>query len=71
MKEFLADLGRRLAYKTSGFKSLFTIAVLASLWLHDFSDNNADVLMFLVGTVLTAKVAQYVTDAVKDIKKGK
>jgi hypothetical protein len=66
MKEFFT----RLAYKTTGFKSLFVVAVLASLWLHDFTDNNADVLMMLIGTVLGAKAVQYAADAMKGKRDG-
>jgi hypothetical protein len=62
--ETIKDILSRLAYKTTGFKSLFTIAVLASLWLHDFSDANVDALIALMGFVLGAKAVQYVADAV-------
>jgi hypothetical protein len=62
--ETIKDLLSRLAYKTTGFKSLFTIAVLASLWLHDFSAENVEALIALMGFVLGAKAVQYVADAV-------
>lgn len=61
--ETIKSLLSRLAYKTTGFKSLFTIAVLAALWLHDFSAENVDALVALMGFVLGAKAVQYVADA--------
>lgn len=64
MKEFFT----RMAYKLSGFKSLFTMAVLAILVMHDMSPENADVLSVLIITVLGAKAVQYGTEAIKSIK---
>jgi hypothetical protein len=55
----------RLAYKTTGFKSLFVIGVMVALVMHQFSPQNADVLKFLIGFVLGAKALQYAADAVK------
>lgn len=66
MKEFLI----RLSYKLTGFKALFTAAVLAILVLHDLSPENADVMTALIITVLGAKVAQYGKE-VLDSMKGK
>lgn len=59
----IKNILKRLAYKTTGFKSLYVIAVLVSLWLHDFSPANADVLIDLTRMVLGAKAVQYVADA--------
>lgn len=64
MKEFLL----RLSYKLTGFKSLFTAAVLAILVLHDLSPENADVLTVLIITVLGTKVAQYGANVLKEMK---
>lgn len=61
--EALKNIISRLAYKTTGFKSLFTVAVLASLWLHDFTAENVEALIALMGFVLGAKAVQYVADA--------
>lgn len=60
----------RLAYKTTGFKTLFVVGVMVALVLHDFSAQNADVLKYLIGFVLGAKAAQYVADAFKGRKDG-
>lgn len=68
--ETIKSLLSRLAYKTTGFKSLFTIAVLASLWLHDFTAENVDALIALMGFVLGAKAVQYAADAFAG-RKGK
>jgi len=67
MKEFFI----RLSYKLTGFKSLFTAAVLAILVLHDLSPENADVLTVLIITVLGAKVAQYGKEVVQAMRKEK
>jgi hypothetical protein len=66
--ETLKNIISRLAYKTTGFKSLFTVAVLASLWLHDFTAENVEALIALMGFVLGAKAVQYVADAVVGYK---
>ena len=64
MKEFFI----RLAYKATGFKFMFTTAVLGVLVLHDMSPENADVMITLVVTVLGAKAVQYGTGALMSIK---
>jgi hypothetical protein len=64
MKEFL----NRLAEKLSGFKALFTIAVLALLVFHPFTATNASVLTNLIYAVLGAKAVQYVTGAAMAVK---
>ena len=64
MKELLT----RLAYKTSGFKSLFTAVVLALLVMHDFSPENAGVLTDLILAVLGAKAVQYMAEAAVKLK---
>ena len=64
MKEFFT----RLAFKLTGFKSLFTAAVLAILVLHDLSPENADVMTVLIVTVLGAKAVQYGADVFKAMK---
>ena len=56
MKEFFI----RLAEKMTGFKALFTAAVLTILVLHDLSPENADTMGVLIMAVLGAKAAQYV-----------
>lgn len=65
MKEFFT----RLAYKLSGFKALFTMAVLVILVMHDLSPENADVLVKLIYAVLGAKAVQYGADIVKAMQK--
>lgn len=67
MKEFF----RRLAVKLTGFKALFTMAVLALLVIHDLSPENADVMNVLILAVLGTKAVQYTTGAVMAIKKVK
>lgn len=67
MKEFFI----RLAIKLSGFKALFTAAVLAILVVHDLSPENADVMTVLIITVLGAKAVQYGTEVLKAMQKGK
>lgn len=64
MKEFFT----RLAYKATGFKFLFTSAVLGVLVLHDLSPENADVMIALIATVLGAKAVQYATGAFMAVK---
>lgn len=59
MKEFFI----RLAYKLTGLKALFAMAVLAILVLHDLSPENADVMTKLIYSVLGAKAAQYAAEA--------
>jgi len=66
----MMDFLKRIAYKTTGFKSLFVIASLGLITLHDFSANNADIFMMLIGTVLGARAVQYAADAYKETKKG-
>lgn len=64
----MIDIIKRFAYKTTGFKSLFVIAVLTVLLLHDFSPVNGDVLMRLIEFVLGAKAVQYAAQAIKEMK---
>lgn len=61
--ETIKSILTRLAYKTTGFKSLYVIAVLVTLLLHDFTPENADVLIDLTRMVLGAKAVQYVAEA--------
>jgi len=67
MKEFFT----RLAFKLTGFKALFTAAVLAILVLHDLSPDNADVMIALIVAVLGTKAAQYGKDVFMEMKKEK
>lgn len=68
--EAIKTILTRLAYKTTGFKTLFVIGIVAALWLHDFSAQNADVLKYLIGFVLGAKAVQYAADALKGRSNG-
>ena len=67
MKEFLI----RLSYKLTGFKALFTAAVLAILVAHDLSPENADVMTVLILAVLGVKAVQYGKEVVQDMHKEK
>jgi hypothetical protein len=67
MKEFLI----RLSYKLTGFKALFTAAVLAVLVVHDLSPENADVMIALILAVLGTKAAQYGKEVVLEMRKEK
>ena len=64
----MKELFIRLLAKLTGFKALFTAAVLAILVLHDLSPDNADVMTVLIITVLGAKAVQYGADALAKIK---
>jgi len=67
MKEFFI----RLAYKVTGFKALFTAAVLAVLVIHDLSPENADVMIALILAVLGTKAVQYGKEVMQEMKAKK
>lgn len=64
MKELLS----RLAYKLSGHKALFAIAVMVSLWLHDFTSTNGNVLIALIIAVFGLKSVEKAGAIVKAVK---